>query len=316
MDITQHGLLLIALLSNLASIVFSVFDATGTGGLFNNSINSLTEKYYEEVTPAGIVFGTIWPIIYVWNIAGIVYLVASVKLPTDQSPVNMSPTLISKGFLVFYSIGFLSTVAWLFAYDRESLELSFVALLLGVVSVGASLGISYKLVYDNLAKLEMNSQGVLWLMRILVQNGLALFNTWLTVASAIGFCELITYKDSPAESQAALRGFFTEEDASTLTLSLVLSIIVTWFIMENFVWQKYCQYTLTVYPVYILALAGLVGRLQNEEDATRNLLLAAIALGVAILAFLARIAITVYRLTPPNQKYKDDCQKLKLHMYE
>ena len=43
-------------------------------------------------------------------------------------------------------------------------------------------------------------------MRILVQNGLALFNTWLTVASAIGFCELITYKDSPAESQAALRG--------------------------------------------------------------------------------------------------------------
>ncbi|CAK8688936.1 unnamed protein product [Clavelina lepadiformis] len=316
MDITQHGLLLIALVSNLASIVFSVFDATGTGGFFNNSISYLSLKYYEEVTPAPIVFGIIWPIVYVWNLAGVLYIVASVNLPTNQSPVNMSPTLISKGFLVFYSIGFLSTVGWLFAYDRESLELSLVALLLGVVSLGASLGISYKLVYDNLAKLEMNSQEVLWLMRILVQNGLALFATWLSVASAIGFCELITYKDSPGYGKAVLRGFFTEEDASTLTLSLVLSIIVTWFIMENFVWQKYCQYTLTVYPVYILALAGLVGRLQNEEDATRNLLLAAIALGVAILAFLARIAITVYRLTPPNQKYKDDCQKLKLHMYE
>jgi len=43
-------------------------------------------------------------------------------------------------------------------------------------------------------------------MRILVQNGLALAATWLTVASTIGLADVIAYKDSPGADTAMLRG--------------------------------------------------------------------------------------------------------------
>jgi len=43
-------------------------------------------------------------------------------------------------------------------------------------------------------------------MRILVQNGLALPATWLTVASTIGLADVIAYKDSPGADTAILRG--------------------------------------------------------------------------------------------------------------
>ena len=65
-------------------------------GLFNNSIAYLSAKYYNEVTPAGFVFGVIWPLIYAFSLAGGIYLFASIFLPTNQSPVNNVPTLTPK----------------------------------------------------------------------------------------------------------------------------------------------------------------------------------------------------------------------------
>jgi len=49
---------------------------------------------------------------------------------------------------------------------------------------------------------------MLWLVRILIQNGLALFATWLTVASTITLADVIIYKDSPGLNKAMFRGEF------------------------------------------------------------------------------------------------------------
>jgi len=47
---------------------------------------------------------------------------------------------------------------------------------------------------------------MLWLMRILVQNGLGLPAAWLTVASLIGLADVLIYKDSPGLVEPIMRG--------------------------------------------------------------------------------------------------------------
>jgi len=65
-------------------------------GLYNNLTEAVDNKYAQHVSPAGIIFGVIWPIIYIWNLAGAVYMIVALCLPERISPVKMHPTLVSK----------------------------------------------------------------------------------------------------------------------------------------------------------------------------------------------------------------------------
>ena len=48
---------------------------------------------------------------------------------------------------------------------------------------------------------------MLLIMRILIHNGLALFATWASIATVLGFATAFIYVDSPGDS-AQLRGRF------------------------------------------------------------------------------------------------------------
>ena len=47
---------------------------------------------------------------------------------------------------------------------------------------------------------------MLWLVRILIQNGLALPATWLTIASCLNLTNVIIYEDSFAHTEPIKRG--------------------------------------------------------------------------------------------------------------
>ena len=62
--------------------------------LFFSSNGAVDNKYYQENSPAGTAFAIVWPIIYLWNAAAILYIFISMFLFEDKSPVNIKPTLI------------------------------------------------------------------------------------------------------------------------------------------------------------------------------------------------------------------------------
>jgi len=99
-------------------------------------------------------------------------------------------------------------------------------------------------------------------------------------------------------------GGLSVAQASTVSLAILTAGTILWFIVENFAVEKYCRYTFTIYPVLIFALSALVVRLQPLPNAKQNLIFACIALGVAGVAFLARIALSVSRfINAPPQPY-------------
>jgi len=71
-------------------------------GVFNHTIAELSAKYSTEVTPAAFAFGVAWGIIYIWNVLINGFLLVSLVLPAEASPVKFNPTLAPK--VLFCSI--------------------------------------------------------------------------------------------------------------------------------------------------------------------------------------------------------------------
>ena len=61
-------------------------------------------------------------------------------------------------YLIAYFLGYGAAVAWFFTFDREYLILSFLLLAFGAFCFYTCLGISLQIVYNNLAKLEIEGK--------------------------------------------------------------------------------------------------------------------------------------------------------------
>ena len=98
--------------------------------------------------------------------------------------------------------------------------------------------------------------------------------------------------------------FFVElvgsvQDGSLIGLGVLFAVMIIWFIIENFVWEKYCRFNFTVYPVFIFTLAGVIVKLIHQHhtvSVTRLLIMASVELAFAVMAFLVRIALFIYKL--------------------
>ncbi len=82
-----------------------------------------------------------------------------------------------------------------------------------------------------LAKTEIRIQ------RVLIHNGIAIYATWTTIASLLNLNIAFQYI-----------GRYDAEITSLVCLSLLLTIIIVWFILENTVLDKYVRYMISQYP--------------------------------------------------------------------
>jgi hypothetical protein len=80
---------------------------------------------------------------------------------------------------------------------------AFIMILFLAISLYVALAISHKNIYDAEAILKNNNQVYLWLYRVLVNNGLAYYATWVTVATFLNFSQALIY-----ESGGGILAFF------------------------------------------------------------------------------------------------------------
>jgi hypothetical protein len=69
-----------------------------------------------------------------------------------------------------------------------------------------------------------------------VMNGQGLYTTWTIVASLLNLGHCLRYVS-----------LVDMKDASNVSLSLLLVILVTYFLLENTLWDKYIRFVLTPY---------------------------------------------------------------------
>jgi len=118
-----------------------------------------------------------------------------------------------------------------------------------------------------------------------VVNGLAIYTTWTTIASLINIGTALVYV-----------GGVSNKDASLAMLSLLVIIHCTWFVLENFVFDKYVRFILTQYLVVIWAINGVRAKKMDDENVPQEIKDFVLAiLIIAAITFVVRVAIVIYR---------------------
>ncbi|XP_014424512.2 uncharacterized protein LOC102443710 isoform X3 [Pelodiscus sinensis] len=238
--------MLLALATYTAMVVLNTGAGSGAfRGVFLNTVGNISNKYNTDFTPAGWTF-FIWNVIYAWQFAWLGYALSGIC--------------------------------------RRSLIAALVFLAILTFTCYVSLFISHRSLHMHAAWFLKGHKAELWLIRILVQNGIALYATWTTIATLLNFAVVLIFS-----------GNISNKIATTTSLAILTFELVIWFSLENFVLDKYVRYNLTVYPVVIVALTGSTWKNYSPSPPDDNSIFKVVLLAVACVTFVLRLGIVIWR---------------------
>ncbi|XP_041847297.1 uncharacterized protein LOC121643810 [Melanotaenia boesemani] len=166
--------------------------------------------------------------------------------------------LLPYAFYFCWLLSMTTNMTWLLLWDRELMLAALVVLICIVISnYGALFFCCFATDYYGMW-LQTYHRKTLACLRILVQNGLTVYATWTSIASLINFCVVLH-----------LWGV-EKSTAATACLCILFAEVVGWFILENWVLDRWTRNILNVYPVVIVALVGILYKHFNPADPTPN----------------------------------------------
>ena len=199
------------------------------------------------------------------------------------------------GVFIGYILVNLTNITWIYVWGNLYVEAASVLLILFNLFFYPTLAMLVAYFYRVRRQGEVNKWDVL-LTWILPVNGLFLYATWTTIASLVNLAAAIQYSSSVTVSDV---------DSGTISLSLLLVTLVVYFVLENTILDRFLRYVLSVYPVVIWALIGVVSKHWSIEGEERNSRFTLGLLIISIIAFIVRIVLVILFtiLRPLKRKY-------------
>uniref|UniRef100_A0A1A8GQQ8 Uncharacterized protein n=1 Tax=Nothobranchius korthausae TaxID=1143690 RepID=A0A1A8GQQ8_9TELE len=271
---------LLVILCAAAFVAVLVINAlAGAGrGPFHLSTGNVSARYETNITPAGWTF-SIWGVIYTWLTLMVMYITSYIFRG------SWAQCLLPYAFYFSWLSSLMLNMIWLILWDRELMLAALVVLILLVISnYNALFFCCFATDYYGMW-LKMYHGKDLACLRILVQNGLAVYTTWTSIASLINFSVVLH-----------LWGV-DRTTAATASLCILFAELVGWFILENWVLDRWVRNILTVYPVVIVALVGNIYRHFNPDDPTPNSIFMVVQLVLACILCISRVFSVIWRNT-------------------
>lgn len=261
-------------------LVMNYASNNSSGILFGNkSIGQVARKYFIEFNPAPWAFD-IWKLVNAWTAVWILYSLSHIFR-------KRVPDVLSAFFFVFFTLATLSNMAWTQFMSWEFIKVT-TGLNFGImVFLYASLACSYIGLYEHRYYV---SRFDYWVIHLLVNNGIAVYTTWITVAALRSLAVTITYFHG-----------IKQELAVTIALGILGVSIVVWFILENTVFKDDLLFTWTIYPVLIWVLAASVIFQFNRVSRLNTVIMQAL-LAVSCTFFIGRIFLVIWRIV--NKRFE------------
>ncbi|XP_074653070.1 uncharacterized protein LOC141907356 [Tubulanus polymorphus] len=254
-------------------------------GLYVSSTGDVSDRFYLEITPAGWTF-TIWAFIYLWQGTWLLYGFASIfrKLPDgymyQTPPVIQLPTYI----VYMFNLGF--NIGWVFLFDRGLIIPSLVFIVLIPLTLIACLILEYRRIGHTYQTLTSHGkQADVWLVRILVHNGLAFYCGWVSVASFLNAAMVLVHILEVANDVAC-----------TVALALLAFFLVLYFCLDMFLLDRFTRYQFSNYIPVIMALGGSIAKnYERVGPSSRNPIFTVVLLAVALTCFVVKMIVLIVR---------------------
>ncbi|XP_071769881.1 uncharacterized protein LOC139923078 [Centroberyx gerrardi] len=272
-------------LSVLCFVITLVFGALAGPGTypFLESTGNVSDAFNTQITPSNWAF-SIWSVIYIWLIVMFVYILIGLCRKNAYGYVYCSPPVLPHGFFVAWCLNQGFNVGWLFLWDRRLMIAAVVFLFLIAFTNYVMISFSCHGLHNYGAWLNKYHKVDLWLLRVLVQNGVAVYATWTTIATLVNLTIVLTNDANMSPT-----------DAATVSLSILTVVLLVWFILENTILDKHVRYILTIYPVVIWALSGILTKNYDAAAPGRNDIFTVALLALACALFVPRPVLVVWR---------------------
>ncbi|GAA6214988.1 uncharacterized protein LOC108881602 [Lates japonicus] len=272
--------IVMALIFFIITMVFTALAGTGIYPFLSSTAN-ISDEFVTQITPSGWTF-TIWSIIYTFMALVLLYLLSGIFRKNAYGYVYCSPPVLPLGFFVAWCLNLGLNTGWLLLWDRRFMSAALAFLILIALTNYAVIFFSCYGLHNYGAWLNKYHKVDLWLHCVLIQNGVAIYATWTTIASLVNLTIVLNYNMS-------------QTDAATVSLSILTVVLFVWFILENSVLDKHVRLILSIYPVVIWALTGVFMNNYNAADPTFNNIFIVSLLAVACALFVTRIFLVIWR---------------------
>ncbi|XP_034428488.1 uncharacterized protein LOC117753992 [Hippoglossus hippoglossus] len=275
-------LMFLGLFMFLAAITVNSLSGFGAeSGVFQQSTEDVTLKYVTLFTPAPWAL-FVWDFSYIWISAMFIYFVVGLCRRPAYDWLYTTPALLPYGFHVSFITNICLNITWLFLFDKE-------LLLPALITSALMTLIDYLLLFFSCHGLKIYGAWLnkyhstdLWLIRLLVQNGVAVYATWGTLSTILNLTVYLQYQTETSSCSCGL-----------LPLLLLLMQLFAWFLLENFYLDEHVRYVVTIYPLVILWLIGTL----NDSSSPESLvyIFKALTLAISCIMFVARVALVTWK---------------------
>ena len=186
---------------------------------------------------------------------------------------------------LLYGFTNICNIIWIYLWGNEYPQVAFPFIFLIAVSLWTAVGIEVVYLY----KQPPSSDHTKWfkldfyVTQIVVVNGLAIYGTWVTIATLINFSIVLQY-------YADLDG----TDVGTAALSILSFLLLLYFVLENTILDRFLRLVFIVYLVVIWALSGVFSAHFGDDDENRrNSIFTLVLLILTIILFIIRAILWV-----------------------
>ncbi|XP_065060135.1 uncharacterized protein LOC135687493 [Rhopilema esculentum] len=239
--------------------------------LYPTSVAKATQKYPTDLDAPD---SAIWYTIYFFQCCWILY---TLTLVFRQDAEDIIPLRC----FVLYSFARVCSVVWRLIWSRD---LSTVAPFVIILVTASTLNFCLLFVLKSAnAECYNNSEGNynkkdVWCTRVFVPNAIVFYSMWQDMSTCFSLNRMLIYDCGVSKSTAA-----------TVSLTVLLSLIVGWVVLENYFIEHFSRFLFLEYALMIVALGQVLYAQWKDGSGNQAYILAMLVLCCIFL--LLRLAV-------------------------
>jgi hypothetical protein len=235
-----------------------------------------------DVTPASETF-YMTGFIYVWQCVWLGYGASSICRTVQGCPLYTTFPVLPPILYVVFSFSLACNISWLLIWDREYMEVALVFINLMTCTLYICLVVSLRRLNEcgyHMARNHMTRE--IWLIRVFVHNGIAMFASWGTVASIFNFAVVLTYRTGAKKTVGSI-----------VSLTIFTMELLAWWVFDICIFDRLFRYLYSPYLVVLISLSGIL--VKNWDASSSSAIYTASLLALTALLTLTKTVVMVYR---------------------